>query len=65
MKLLAWAVNAPTTRNGAPRPIEYARSKVNAAPGCVAASPNTAPKAAPTQGVHPAAKAAPKRKEVT
>ncbi len=55
---------SPTIRNGRPRPNEYARSNVKARSGFVAARPRIAPRAAPTQGVHPAAKATPKRKDV-
>ena len=57
-------MNRPTRRKGIPRPREYDKSKKNALVGCVIAKVKIAPRIAPTQGVQPTAKAAPKTKEV-
>ena len=46
--------------NGVPIPIEYAKSKLNAAPGVIAAMVSIEPKIGPTHGVQAAAKASPK-----
>ena len=56
--------NKPTIKNGEASPKEYEKSKTKAEPGAVAAKPKIAPRTAPTQGVHPTAKAAPKTKAV-
>jgi len=64
MNFAAWPVKAPTMRNGIPSPKAYVKSKKNADPGAVAASPKMTPRAGPTQGVQPAANAKPKRNEV-
>lgn len=56
--------NAPVTKNGTPKPKEYARSELYAAPGEVAASVSVLPSIGPTHGVHPDANAAPNTKEV-
>ena len=45
---------------GAPIPIEYARSRLNAAPGVIEAKVSIEPRIGPTHGVHPAANARPK-----
>src|SRR5208337_944115 len=55
---------SPVMMNGRPRPREYARRRLNVSAGWVAARPMIAPRAAPTQGVHPAANATPNRKDV-
>ena len=64
MKPLAWLMNKPVNKKGIPNPREYENNKRNAVDGCVTAKANTAPRTAPTQGVHPTAKAAPKKNEV-
>ena len=46
-----------------PIPTEYARSKLNAIPGDVAARVIIVPKIGPTQGVQPAAKAIPNKND--
>ena len=61
---VALVKKAPVIRNGMPNPNEYASSELYAAPGAVAASVNILPKIGPTQGVHPAANAAPKTNDV-
>jgi hypothetical protein len=55
---------APVIKKGIPSPMAYASSELYAAPGAVAAKVNVLPKIGPTQGVHPAANAAPKTKDV-
>jgi hypothetical protein len=55
---------ADVIKKGVPSPKEYANSKLYASPGEVAAKVNVLPKIGPTHGVHPAAKAVPKTKEV-
>lgn len=49
--------------NGIPSPSEYVSNKVNACPGDVAAKVRMLPNIGPMQGVHPAAKAKPKRND--
>ena len=49
--------------NGIPSPKEYASSKLNEILGFVAASVRIEPKIGPTHGVHPPAKASPKRND--
>ena len=61
--LLDFEIKAPIIINGIPIPIEYARSKLNAIPGDVAARVIIVPKIGPTQGVHPAAKAIPNKND--
>src|SRR4029078_13718590 len=56
--------NAPVMRNGTPNPNEYASNELYAAPGAVAASVRVLPSIGPTQGVQPAAKAAPNTNDV-
>ena len=58
-------MNSPTSKKGIPNPSVYEKSRKKAVEGLVTASVNTAPKTAPTQGVHPTANAAPKTNEVT
>lgn len=50
--------------NGTPNPKEYAKSRLNAADGVVAASVRIVPNTGPTQGVHPIANANPKRNDI-
>ena len=54
----------PTKRKGRLNPNEYAKRRKKAVVGCVIARVKTAPRIAPTQGLHPTANAAPKTKEV-
>lgn len=63
--LCAASANTPTIKNGIPIPSVYARRRKNALAGEVEARTRIAPSAAPTQGLHPTAKAAPNTKEVT
>jgi len=49
--------------NGTPNPNEYARRRWKDVAGAVAARVNTLPKIGPTHGVHPTAKAKPKRND--
>ena len=56
-------MNIPITMNGIPIPIEYARSRLNAAPGVIEAKVSIEPRIGPTHGVHPAANARPKIKD--
>ena len=53
-------IKPPIMRNGMPNPNEYARRRLNATLGVVAASVSIVPKIGPTHGVHPPAKARPK-----
>ena len=53
-------MNIPIIMKGAPIPIEYARSRLNASPGVIAAKVSIEPRIGPTQGVQPAANARPK-----
>ena len=46
--------------NGTPIPIEYARSRLNAIPGVIAAIVSIEPRIGPTHGVQAAANARPK-----
>ena len=63
VKLESFDMNAPNTRKGIPRPMEYASSRRKLMPGEVAARTYIAPSIAPTHGVHPSAKAKPKTNE--
>jgi len=53
----------PIIMKGTPIPIEYARSRLNASPGVIAAKVSIEPRIGPTQGVQPAANARPKMKD--
>ncbi len=55
---------APVIRNGIPRPNEYAKRRLYAVPGCVAARVKVLPKIGPTHGVQPAANAIPNTNDV-
>ena len=61
---VAFVKKAPVIRNGTPNPNEYASNELYAAPGDVAANVNILPRIGPTQGVQPAANAAPNTNEV-
>ena len=61
--LLDFEINAPIMINGIPIPIEYARSRLNAIDGDVAASVMIVPSIGPTHGVHPAANATPNKND--
>ena len=50
--------------NGTPNPSEYAKSRLNATDGVVAARVRIVPNTGPTHGVHPAANANPKRNDI-
>ena len=63
MILFALEKNTPIKIKGIPRPSEYARRRLNATEGVVAASVKIVPRIGPTHGVHPAAKAKPKTKD--
>ena len=52
------------TKNGIPRPSEYASSELYAAPGAVAANVRSIPSIGPTHGVQPAANATPNTNDV-
>jgi hypothetical protein len=52
------------TKNGIPRPSEYASNELYAAPGAVAAKVRVLPNKGPTHGVQPAANAAPNTNDV-
>ena len=52
-------MNIPIIMKGAPIPIEYARSRLNASPGVIAAKVSIEPRIGPIHGVHPKPKAAP------
>ncbi len=56
--------NAPVIRKGIPKPSEYAKSRLYAVPGFVAANVKVLPRIGPTQGVHPAANAIPNTNDV-
>ncbi len=56
-------MNIPIIMKGTPIPIEYARSRLNASPGVIAAKVSIEPRIGPTQGVQPAANARPKMKD--
>ena len=64
IKSKALSINNPKSRNGNPKPNEYANNKRKDNAGCAIARAKTPPKITPTQGVHPTAKAAPKINEV-
>ena len=62
--LFALEKKTPIKINGIPKPSEYANSRLNATEGVVAASVSIVPRIGPTHGVHPAAKANPKRNDI-
>ena len=61
---IAFEKNAPVIKNGMPKPNEYAKSRLYAVPGFVAAKVKVLPKMGPTHGVQPAANAIPNTKDV-
>lgn len=63
MILSALEKNIPIMINGIPSPNEYARSKLNAIEGDVAANVRIVPSIGPTQGVQPAANANPNKND--
>jgi hypothetical protein len=62
--VVACEKNILVTKNGIPRPKEYANNELYAAPGAVAANVSVLPRIGPTHGVHPAANAHPNTNEV-
>ena len=61
---IAFEKKAPVIKNGIPKPREYAKRRLYAVPGFVAAKVKVLPKIGPTQGVHPAANAIPNTNDV-